>query len=104
MTLKEMSDKRAAGAPTNYTAIVKDKKKCKDWCIDDTKCVAVMYTPSHACYIYYSKPSLTSATGDTVFMKVKDTTSGMLTDGLTDWEELFVLTFMLGCVIAYKST
>ena len=84
MTLKEMSDKRAAGAPTNYTAIVKDKKKCKDWCIDDTKCVAVMYTPSHACYIYYSKPSLTSATGDTVFMKVKDTTSGMLTDGLTD--------------------
>ena len=78
MTLKEISDKSATGAPDNYTSHVQDKNKCKDWCNDYTKCVAAMYQPSGACYIYYSKPSLSTAQGNTVFMKEKSTTSGML--------------------------
>ena len=65
-----MADKTATGAPDEYNTDL-SPGECKDWCSNDTKCVTATYqSNSGYCYIYYTRPPLTTVTGDTVFMKV----------------------------------
>ena len=77
MEMTEVAGKRAAGASDNYTTDL-SPGECKDWCRNDTMCVAAMWSSGY-CFIYYNKPTLTTtSTGDSVFMKTAIASSGML--------------------------
>ena len=76
MKMTEMADKSAEGASDNYTTDL-SPGECKDWCSNDTKCVAAMWSSGY-CFIYYNKPTLHPSTSYTVFMKTAIASSGML--------------------------
>ena len=77
MEMIEMADKGAMGAPYDYKTDL-SLGECKDLCSNDNKCVTAMYQSSGYCFIYYHKPTLTTSTGYTVFLKVVIASSGML--------------------------
>ena len=54
--------------------------ECKEWCSNDTQCVAAMYQMTQAsstCFIYKHKINVATESGSTVFEKENITSSGM---------------------------